>query len=105
MQLQTLHAILGMQASAVSCSEAPRQHVPNSGALKSILTESYLLQFASDSSQGVLACVSMDVKLHGATARQLCQVRTWHIHKLSVVFYQLCLPYFCTRHPHLFTSL
>ena len=64
-----------MQASAVSLKEPISQQGPNSTALKSILTESYLLQFAADNSKGVLAAVSMDVKLYGTTARHICQVR------------------------------
>ena len=58
----------------ISCNEAPHQEDPNMGALKSILTESYLMQFAVDGSKGVLACVSMDVKLYGTTAKHICQV-------------------------------
>lgn len=64
-----------MQASAVSHKEALSQQGPNSTALKFILTKSYLLQFATDNSKGVLAAVSMDVKLYGTTARHICQVR------------------------------
>ena len=63
-----------MQASAVSLKEPISQQGPNSTALKSILTESYLLQFAADNSKGVLAAASMDVKLYGTTARHICQV-------------------------------
>ena len=77
-----------MQASAVSCNEALRQQAPSHGALKSILTESYLLQFATDNSQGVLACVSMHVKLQGATARHICQVRIWQTCRMSELVFQ-----------------
>ena len=63
-----------MQACAVSCEEALSQQGPNSVALKCIVTESYLLQFAADYNKGVLASVSMDVKLYGTTARHICQV-------------------------------
>lgn len=63
-----------LQASVVSCSEALRQQETNFRALKCLLTESYLLQFAVDSSKGVLACVSMHVKMYGTTAEHICQV-------------------------------
>ena len=64
-----------MQASAMSCNEPLCQQGPTSGALKCILTESYLLQFAADNSKSVLAAVSMDIKLYGTTAKHVCQAR------------------------------
>ena len=78
-----------MQASAVSCKETLCQQGPNSVALKCIITKSYLLQFAADNSKGVLASISMDVKLYGSTARHICQVskRVLHIFKLCTSLY------------------
>lgn len=101
--------MLPLQACA-ACSESKRdqQLSQPKTVLKSLLTDTNLLQFAAADSHGVLACISLSKQLKGPIAAFICQAKASLLDVISVAVADDLLPCLAVKfapHAHACHSL
>lgn len=70
---------LSLQACAASNNVRTSQDLHSQAVLRSLLTDTSLLQFAAADSHGVMVCVSMSKRLKGAVAEFVCKAHFQHL--------------------------
>ncbi len=70
---------VSLQACAASSSVSSSQDLHSQAVLRSLLTDTSLLQFAAADSHGVMVCVSMSKRLKGAVAEFVCKAHSQHL--------------------------
>ena len=68
-----------LQACAASSIVSSSQDHHSQAVLRSLLTDTSLLQFAAADSHGVMVCVSMSKRLKGAVAEFICKAHPQHL--------------------------
>ena len=71
-----------IQACAASTNVSSSQDLHSQTVLRSLLTDTSLLQFAAADSHGVMVCVSMSKRLKGPVADFVCKAHPQHLIQL-----------------------